>query len=376
MMQEKYIASEEYINTETPIYRNDKGKGLKLTMKDNQILRAYSIKEVSRRINVPAGTIRQWEKDLNGVLIIPRSKQGARFYTEVEIAILKRIKEMRDKNLSKEIIKDMLQKHLNQEKQPVSEPPSENPETSLAVVEKPAEPRMEDFLVAMDDYKNRLMKEMSAELRNNRNLVIEEVKKEISQGSIDTIKGLSKTIQRSNIKTNGELRKLSLNVSKASERTSETFGALTTTIAKSSEGAFDSFSKRISEAAADGYRDLLADLSASVTEAQQEIKSVSEAMYQDREQYFETMNNELDQYRNDIRQREEAFKQMVMSFRDAAPTKEIEKPKTVKFKDAKKTKAKEKTKIKAATNNKQEPTSKEKEMAKGEKKWWNFRRKK
>ena len=68
-------------------------------MKDNQILRAYSIKEVSRKINVPAGTIRQWEKDLNGVLAIPRSKQGSRFYTEVEIAILKRIKEMRDKNL-------------------------------------------------------------------------------------------------------------------------------------------------------------------------------------------------------------------------------------------------------------------------------------
>ena len=43
-------------------------------MKDNQILRAYSIKEVSRKINVPAGTIRQWEKDLNGVLAIPRSK--------------------------------------------------------------------------------------------------------------------------------------------------------------------------------------------------------------------------------------------------------------------------------------------------------------
>lgn len=357
------------------IYLNDKGKGL-LIMKDNQILRAYSIKEVSRRINVPAGTIRQWEKDLNGVLIIPRSKQGARFYTEVEISILKRIKEMRDKNLSKEIIKDMLQKHLTQEKQPVSEPPSEDSGTSLAVVEKPAEPRMEDFLVAMDDYKNNLMKEMSAELRNNRNLMIEEVKKEISQGSIDTIKGLSKTIQRSNIKTNGELRKLSLNVSKASERTSETFGALTTTIARSSEGAFESFSKRISEAAADGYRDLLADLSASVTETQQEIKSVTEAMYQDREQYFETMNNELDQYRNDIRQREEAFKQMVMSFRDAAPTKELEKPKTVKFKDVKKNKTKEKGKVKTEKNKQDKQTLKEKDMVPAEKKWWSFRRKK
>lgn len=361
--------------TEIQTYPNDKGKGL-LNMKENQILRAYSIKEVSRRINVPAGTIRQWEKDLNGVLIIPRSKQGARFYTEVEIAILKRIKEMRDKNLSKEIIKDMLEKHLNQEKQPISEPTSETIETSPAVVEKPAEPRMEDFLVAMDEYKDRLMKEMSSEMRNNRHLMIEEVKKEISQGSIDTIKGLSKTIQRSNLKTNGELRKLSLNVSKASERTSETFGALTTSIARSSEGAFESFSKRISEAAADGYRDLLADLSDSVTEAQQEIKSVTEAIYQDREQYFETMNNELEKYRNDIRQREEAFQQLVTSFRDAAPTKEIEKPKTVKFKAPKKTTTKDQAKVKTTKNKQDKLALKEKEVVPTEKKWWSFRRKK
>ena len=102
---------------------------------------------------------------------------------------------------------------------------------------------------------------------------------------------------------------------------------------------------------------------------------MSEAIYQDREQYFETMNNELDQYRNDIRQREEAFKQMVMSFRDAAPTKELEKPKTVKFKDSKKNKAKEKTKIKAAKN-KKEQILKEKESVDSDRKWWSFRRKK
>lgn len=341
-------------------------------MKDNQILRAYSIKEVSRRINVPAGTIRQWEKDLNGILVIPRSKQGARFYTEVEISVLKRIKEMRDKNLSKEIIKDMLVKHLNQVKEVPSQPPSETVGSSVAIVEKPAEPNMEEFLIAMDAYKSQFIKEMSNEIRNSRHMMVEEMKKEINQGSIDTIKSISKSIQRSNIKTSDEIKHLSSNVSRASERTSETFEALTTSIAKSSEGAFESFSRRISEAAADGYRDLLDDLSSSVTEAQREIKSVAEAIYQDREQYFETMNNELDQYRHDIRQREEAFKQMVTSFRDAAPTIEKEKPKAIKLKEKKKEKEKMKTKTRVVGTKKE---NKEAEKPIAEKKWWNFRRK-
>lgn len=344
-------------------------------MKD-QILRAYSIKEVSRKINVPAGTIRQWEKDLNGILVIPRSKQGSRFYTEVEIAILKRIKEMRDKNLSKDIIKEMLQKHMKDVQNPVqkadSKPPSEVPATSVAVIEKPAEPRLDEFLHAMDAYKTQFMKEMSNEMRTNRNLMIEEVKKEISQGSIDTIKGLSKSIQRSSSKTTNELNQLSHNISRSSERTSETVETLTRSIAKSSEGAFESFSKRISEAAADGYRDLLSDLSTSVSEAQSEIKSVTEAIYQDREQYFETMNKELEQYRHDIKQREEAFQQMVTSFRDAAPTKEKEKPKTIKLKEHKKEKSKEKLKTIPTKKAKKAPAQ---EAAPAEKKWWSFRRK-
>ncbi|WP_462406569.1 MerR family transcriptional regulator [Gracilibacillus sp. Marseille-QA3620] len=349
-------------------------------MKDNQILRAFSIKEVSRKINVPAGTIRQWEKDLTGVLVIPRSKQGSRFYTEVEIAILKRIKEMRDKNLSKDIIKEMLQKHLkdgqNLSNHASSNPPSEASapaaSTSVAVVEKPAEPKLEEFLHAMDAYKTQFMKEMSNEMRNNRNMMIEEVKKEISQGSIDTIKGLSKSIQRSSLKTNSELKKLSQNVSNSSERTSETVETLTRSIARSSEGAFESFSKRISEAAADGYRELLSDLSSSVSEAQNEIKSVTEAIYQDREQYFETMNKELEQYRHDIKQREEAFQQMVTSFRDAAPTKEKEKTKPIKLKEHKKEKAKDKLKTVQSKASKKAPVQ---EAAPAEKKWWSFRRK-
>ena len=91
-------------------------------MTDTQFMKAYTIKEVSKKINVPSGTIRQWEKDLGGLLIVPRTKQGARFYTDTEIELLMKIKHMRDKNLSKEMIRDLLHRHMDNESQSSSEP--------------------------------------------------------------------------------------------------------------------------------------------------------------------------------------------------------------------------------------------------------------
>lgn len=92
-------------------------------MNNRQILRAYSIKEVSKMINTPTGTIRQWEKDLDGLLVIPRTQQGARYYTDQEINILKKIKEMRNQNISKGMIRNLLEKHLKDE---AGEPDSES----------------------------------------------------------------------------------------------------------------------------------------------------------------------------------------------------------------------------------------------------------
>lgn len=75
---------------------------------EGEFLKAYSIKEVSNKIEVTEGTIRQWEKDFN--LDLPRNEENARYFTEIEIETLEHIKMMRDKNLSKVVIKDLLDK--------------------------------------------------------------------------------------------------------------------------------------------------------------------------------------------------------------------------------------------------------------------------
>lgn len=77
--------------------------------KEEQFMQAYTVKEVSEIIDVPAGTIRHWEKSLPGILVIQRDEKGARYYTDFEINILKNIKAMRDKGLQFNVIRQVLE---------------------------------------------------------------------------------------------------------------------------------------------------------------------------------------------------------------------------------------------------------------------------
>lgn len=69
----------------------------------------YSIREAADKVDAPQGTIRQWETDFEGTLAIPRDFQNARYYTDSEIEKLLHIKTMREKNISKPVIKDLLE---------------------------------------------------------------------------------------------------------------------------------------------------------------------------------------------------------------------------------------------------------------------------
>ena len=72
----------------------------------NEFERSYSVGEVSEKIDVPRGSIREWEDNFD--LEIPRNKDNHRYYTKKEIDILVEIKRLREKNVSKDIIRDLL----------------------------------------------------------------------------------------------------------------------------------------------------------------------------------------------------------------------------------------------------------------------------
>jgi len=66
----------------------------------------YSIKQVSDLLDVPTGTIRQWEKD--GLITIYRNTEGHRIYTEEDVFILDKVNKLRNANTPKYIIRNIL----------------------------------------------------------------------------------------------------------------------------------------------------------------------------------------------------------------------------------------------------------------------------
>jgi len=306
-------------------------------MNNRQLTRAYSIKEVSQILNIPNGTIRQWEKDLNGILQIPRTQQGARYYTENEIEMLNKVKEMREQNVPKGMIRSLLEKYLNQE----SEPDSESFETNVQpLTEQPIQPvphhelqpsNLETLQQAMELFKqdllNEIKQEIKQEMKLSKNDIIDDMKNELSHSSLLTVKEISKSIQRSNDKRKAEVQEISNAIVRASEKTSETFGTLSYDILKGSESTYERIAKRINATAKMTERDnqkLLESVSKKVNEARDEMKSVSQ-FFDVQQDYLIESINELKQSQEEIQKREEIFQEMISSYREVAAAKKQQK---------------------------------------------------
>lgn len=251
------------------------------SMNSNKILRAYSIKEVSKKINIPTGTIRQWEKDLHGLLIIPRTQQGSRYFTETEINLLKKIKEMRAQNVSKGLIRSLLEKHFSTPSETISEPLElsvSSKHENNELIHHETESSIADLTALMDKYKHELVKEMKLEIAYSREQMMAAMKSELESSSLHSIKELSKSIQRANVKRTAELQEISNAINTTSEHTSESF-----------------------ETIADIHK-----LTASLDENQEKLLS---AMH------------DLKQSTEEIQQREEIFQGMLASYREVASAK-------------------------------------------------------
>ncbi|SFA87352.1 MULTISPECIES: MerR family transcriptional regulator [unclassified Bacillus (in: firmicutes)] len=298
-------------------------------MKTESFMLTYTIQEVSKRIKVPDGTIRQWEKDLKGVLHIPRTKQGTRYYTEVEIHLLEAIKQMREKNLGKTMIRELIQKHLEQGSQATSESFG----TSLSVIpqEKAVEATpaknvlsAEELTEMMEIFTQKLVATMSQEMRTIlRKEITEEVKKEISKGSLNTVKYLSDSLYKSSEKTKAEMRGFTNTVVKASERTSETLVTLANRVANSSKISSEQISliSQQVDLAAESTNTELKEMANYLSVKGQEVNVLAETLHKDREFYLETINQEREAHRKEILQREKAFQDLVANFREAAAAK-------------------------------------------------------
>ncbi|MGE8203209.1 MerR family transcriptional regulator [Heyndrickxia sp. NPDC080065] len=289
-------------------------------MNNNQILRAYSIKEVSKIINIPTGTIRQWEKDLDGLLVIPRTQQGARYYTENEIILLTKVKEMRNKNVSKDMIRSLLEKSLHQSSDSTNEITVHAPqEISNELAKEDQKPNIQQFYTVIETNKQELLREFKHEMVVSRNEMIAEIKDELSMAFLQTVNEISKSIQRSNDKRVSEIHEISEAIMNASKQTSETFETLSNDITKGSEATYERLTARIGDSSNEN-KIVLNEVSESVKDAQSDIKNIAESLDAQQEFLIESLN-ELKQSTEEIQKREEVFQAMLASYRQAAAAK-------------------------------------------------------
>lgn len=139
-----------------------------------------TITELSDLLGVHFNTIRQWEKQFD--IIVPRSKdaQRSRYYTEKEISIFTKIRDLRQENMSIDNIKRYLNRdleYIEQEENAVQALPLS--EVSAAdVKELIANIIIEREQLLKDEFK----RELQEELEKREIMIIEEVtKKQLEQ---------------------------------------------------------------------------------------------------------------------------------------------------------------------------------------------------
>ncbi|MFP7299431.1 MerR family transcriptional regulator [Neobacillus niacini] len=293
-------------------------------------MRTFTLKEVSKKINVKPATLRKWEKELEEYLDIPRTRQGARIYSQVELDLLLDIKQMYDNKLTTAMIIQSLQN----KGEPIGEDPedvdlieeeeiSEQSSSSLPMVsetipevtnEEIAIQNADQFFDAMDTYKQTFLSEVKDEIRSVlRKEVVEEVKKEISKGTFYTVKSISDSIYKSSASTKAELEELSEHIEKSAEQTTERLHYLSKSIVNASHETSEeiyTLSKQLSESTE--------ELAHYVDITNTEISSLSEAIEYDRQERVK----ERDHILREITQREAAFQDLLTSFRDVAAAKE------------------------------------------------------
>jgi DNA-binding transcriptional MerR regulator len=291
----------------------------KLDRRDLNTMKTFTLKEVSKKINVKPATLRKWEEELKEILEIPRTKQGARIYSQVELDLLLEIKQMYENKQTTSMILQSFQTKEEPENSEITEPSA----PSLPMIsesfpevtnEEIAIKNTDEFFDAMDSYKQTFLSEVKDEIRSVlRKEVVEEVKKEISKGTFYTVKSLSDSIYKSSANTKAEIEELSVHLEKTAEQTTERLHYLSKSIANASHETSEeiyTLSKQLS--------DSTEELAHYVDITNTEILSLSEVIEKDREERVK----ERDQFRQDVTQREAAFQDLLTSFRDVAAAKE------------------------------------------------------
>jgi DNA-binding transcriptional MerR regulator len=315
------------------------------------MVKTYTIKEVSRKLNIPQGTIKKWEKDLGEFLNTPRTKGGARFFTDNEIELISEIKQMHSNNMKINVIRTFLnEKRMETEFATTPVPIINDQKPTPSLHEESPLMNLEGFFNAMEVYKQNVIQEVKNEVQNViRKEMVEEVKKEISKGSLLTVKSITNSIYKASENTNTKIQDISNKINQVTEQSKEKMDAISNKITNATNetaGDLSNLSNKIgifSETSAKEFSTLEKTIlnvsqakSNQMTVLQKQLSKTSA----DLSQHFNQTNNDIselrmavvseqknnlrsrDQLNEEIIQRETEFRNMLTAFREAATTKE------------------------------------------------------
>lgn len=298
-------------------------------MHNQDIVRAYSIQEVSQLLNIPTGTIRQWEKDLHDLLIIPRTKQGARYYTDREIDILQTIQKLRVQNVGKGMIRTLLERYINN-----STPATDNEPIEVVDLMVPPSSTSDNNTQALQaisfelqHLKEDVVNEVKREIAYQRQLLLDEIKHQVAHTSLQTVSEISKSIQRSNDKRKADVQMITDTILSNNKQTSESINEVVSSIstyATSQTGVIKKELTGIKEELRLENDQLRANMGQSLADIKNDVRTFAYSLHED-QQHLRSSVLELREYSKDILAREDGFQELVSTFREAAAAKQPKK---------------------------------------------------
>ncbi|MFC0562285.1 MerR family transcriptional regulator [Halalkalibacter alkalisediminis] len=125
----------------------------------------YTIKEVSKKLKVSVGKLKEWEESFSHALYVQRTKTGARLYSDFEIETLKKIKILKDHHINDDHVNFILDTNYEVERDDdISETTS---------------PEMVDMLVSLQNDTTETIQQLNESFAQVKEEIILDLKEEI-----------------------------------------------------------------------------------------------------------------------------------------------------------------------------------------------------
>ncbi|KAB7673180.1 MerR family transcriptional regulator [Bacillus sp. B1-b2] len=303
-------------------------------------MKSYTIREASQKLTISPTRIKQWEKELKGLLIIPRTKNGTRFYTEKEISLLGEVKNLYNEKKNARDVKESLAMlvqppTINEKEDSISTSTNLVEIVDAATIEKleqqNGQTMMENnigvLLASLETYKQNLLEEVKGEIKNGiKKEVVESIVKEINHGKEETIYEINKSLHKAKEEANENIEEITNILTSSTDKTTSEYQEIRTKIQRLSQiskSERKTYSKQWTNTTATSQeiKSMIQHLSKSNEELNKSVEQLSE---NDRT-LLERLRLDKEEMTNEIQQREASFQELVQSFRVAATATEPKK---------------------------------------------------